>query len=609
MSNLRRVLQFFRAEWPLAMAAAGLVLLNVGAGLLKPWPLAVLVDSVLGQRPLPGWLARITEGSSDFGRLALLTLAVFVVHFGQSAVAAGQSFLLIKAGLRGLARVRQAVFERLLRLSLRARQSAPTGDLIYRATWDTCAFQTLFQHGLFAILAHALALGLMLVVMLRLNVALTVVAFATAPPLLFAMRAFGRRMQARGVAAHAADAGVASLIQQGIVSALLIQACGREPTEGERFRTATETARQQRLAQHGWEIIYLVAIALVFALGTAAIVGIGAQQVLAGRLTLGSLLVFLAYLGQLYEPLNQLSHAGVTWADATAGTQRVFELLDSPSDLTEAPEARAIEATPGPGPAVASAPRSSTRPEPDESPLRVQGQIEFAGVACGYHGEVAVLQNLSFRIAAGQTVAVVGPSGAGKTTLLQLVPRFLDPVQGAVRLDGVDLRTLRLRELRRQVAFVVQEPILLAGTIGENIAYAREGATPEDVVAAARAAHADDFIRRLPQGYDTPIGEGAARLSAGEKQRLNLARAFLKNAPILLLDEPTNALDAESEALVSHALEHLRRGRTTLLVTHRREAVRAASLVLVLERGQLVEAGPPAELLDKAGGYCGRMSA
>lgn len=594
--NLRRVLSFFATERPLAFAAAGLLGLQVIAGLLRPWPLAWLVDCVIGQRPLPAGLAPLLGGTTAATQLIVLALAVGALHLGHTALGATHNLLLIRAGLRGLARVRQAVFERLLRLSIRSRLGTTNGDLVYRATWDTCAFQTLFQHGLFAVVTHSLTLGLMLVVMVRLSPWLTLVAVATAPLLVVLMRGFGPRMQTASRTAHAAEGRVASLVQQGLDALGLMQATGGEPRLRTGFADATADAQRLRQRQHGTEILYLVVIGLVFAAGTALTIGLGARQVLSGQLTLGTLLVFLAYLGQLYEPLNQLSHAGVTWADAAAGTQRVFELLDTPADPPEAPRARAIVREPAP-PAPSAA----------EPPLVVRGALDFVNVSAGYTAGRPVLTELSFHLEPGRTVAIVGPSGAGKTTLLQLLPRFLDPTQGRIQLDGADLTSLRLADLRRQIAWVVQDPMLVPGTVGENIGLARAEATLAEVVAAAQAAQADAFIRRLPQGYDTPIGEGAARLSAGEKQRLNLARAFLRDAPLLLLDEPTTALDAANESLVTPALRELRAGRTTLLVTHRRALLAEVDWVLVLDQGRLTESGPPTELLAQTRGYCARM--
>lgn len=621
MNHLRRALQFFRPDLARLVLALGLLVLSVGAGLLKPWPLALIVDCVLGGQPLPPGLVSLAALSKP-ALLGIFGGAILLLHTGQGLLAAGQNYTSIKVGLRGLARVRNELFQWLQRLSLRFYQGHQQGDVIYRASWDTYAFQTLFQQGLCAFLQASLSLALMVVVMGQLNGRLTLAALVIVPLLLAAIRVFGREMKNRSLSAHQADSRVTSLIQQTIVGLPLIQSYTREPDEQKRFASQVATALQQRTAQHGWEVFYWFAITLVFGLGTAGLTWLGATEVLANRLTLGELLIFLAYLAQLYEPLNQLSHVGATVSDANAGIHRVFELLDAVEEVRDSPQARplvrAVGAEPAPG-GTGCQPVSS-RNLPDETgatsmdnpgaaltmtpaPLVVRGAVTFDGVSFGYQPERIVLRNVCFSLAAGETAAIIGPSGAGKTTLLQLLPRFYDPTGGAVRLDGVDLRELRLKDLRSQVAFVFQEPILLAATVAENIAYGRPTATSDEIESAARAAHADTFIRKLPRQYETLVGEGAARLSVGEKQRLNLARAFLKDAPILVLDEPTSALDTESEALVAAGLNELMRRRTTLLVAHRLSTIRRVNKIFVLEEGRLTAAGSPEELINQDGYY------
>jgi ATP-binding cassette subfamily B protein/subfamily B ATP-binding cassette protein MsbA len=428
------------------------------------------------------------------------------------------------------------------------------------------------------------------------------VAVAIVPLLVLAIRVFGREMRERGKVAQQADSDVTSAVQRSIVALPLIQSYTREEMEQQQFTAQAATAQEKRLAQHGWELLYWLAITLVFALGTAAIVWLGSRQVLANRLSVGELMIFLAYLAQLYEPLNQLSHVGATLSTAGAAAQRVFELLDAPEEVRDAPGAVPVARS------TLHAPRSTLREAGAPEPLLVQGRVTFERVCFAYQEGQPVLRDVSFEVPAGQSVAIIGPSGAGKTTLLNLLSRFFDPTQGAVMLDGVDLRRLRLRDLRAQVALMLQEPILLPATVAENIAYGRPGATRAEIEAAARAAHAHEFILKLPRQYDTVVGEGAARLSVGEKQRLNLARAFLKDAPLLLLDEPTSALDAESEELVAASLAKLVQGRTTLLVAHRVATVRRAQRILVLHEGKLIEDGTPEDLMAGQGYFARVMS-
>jgi ATP-binding cassette subfamily B protein len=581
MKNVLRALSYFRPDASRLAMVFLLMLASIGLNILKPWPLALIVDSVLGNKPLPGWCVEILGNFGQTSLIAGLSGLIFALHFGQGGLQALQNFLTIRIGLRGLTRVRSELFAQLQRLSLRFHQGANAGDLIYRATWDSYSFQTLFQQGLVTFVTAFLSLLVMTIVMARINFRLTLFALATVPLLVIAIRFFGRRMNERTNAAQQADSKVTSLVQQTIASMQLIQSYTREQIEKDIFQKQITEAEQRRVSQHGGELLYWFSIAVVFGLGVAGMTWLGIRELLVGKLTLGELLVFLAYLAQLYEPLNQLSHVGATVAGARAGTQRIFEVLDTPEQIKNA--ADPIKPTP-----------------------RLIGRIECVNVFFAYENKHNVLSDLSLFVAPGESVAIIGPSGAGKTTLLNLLPRFFDPTKGVIKIDGFDLRQLDLNYLRSNIALVLQEPILLSATIAENIAYGKPGASRAEVEAAAMSASADLFIRKLPHGYDTMIGEGASRLSVGEKQRINLARAFLKDAPILLLDEPTSALDAENEELVVASLQKLMQGRTTLISAHRLATIRRMDRIFVLENGRLLETGTP-EQLQLSGGYYARM--
>jgi ATP-binding cassette subfamily B protein/subfamily B ATP-binding cassette protein MsbA len=585
MKDFLRVLKYFRPDAGRIVAVFCLILVSAALNALKPWPLALIVDSVLGDKPLPRFLAN--GGHVDkFRLLAALGFAIFMLYFTQAALAAAQNYFSIQTSLRGLTRAREELFARLLRLSARFHQGATAGDLIYRASWDTYAFQTLFQQGLMTVATALLSLLVMVVIMVRLNVALTLAALALAPMLVVGVRVFANIMRQRTASAQQADSRVTAFVQQGIAGLLLTQSYTREPFEVSRFDAAAVEAQNRRLSQHSSELAYGFVVAAIFAFGVAVTTYMGARQVAIGMLTVGELFVFLSYLAQLYEPLNQLSHVGATVVGALAGARRVFEILDTPDEITELQDAAPVQM----------------------SALKSPGReiIAFRGVSFSYEASRDVLRDLTFSVKSGESVAIIGPSGAGKTTLLHLIPRFFDPARGQIELAGVDLRKLRLKELRASIALVLQEPIIMPATVAENIAYGKPGALQDEIEAAARAANAETFIQKLPQKYQTRIGDGAARLSAGERQRINLARAFLKDAPILLLDEPTSALDGESEALIAESLETLVRGRTTLIVAHRLETIARLQRVLVLEEGRLTEFGGPAEL-RAAGGYYARV--
>ncbi len=591
--HLIRVLRYFRPDIGRIALAFALLLLSTAANLLKPWPIAWVVDYLIEGKPWPAWLRPLVEGRDKAALVAAMALAVFAIHAAQAAFSSAYTFLLIQTGLGGLGRVRNQLFEWLQRLSWRYHHEARQGDLIYRASWDVCAFHTLFQQGLFTFISASLSLALMFAVLWRLNAALSLILLCTVPVLIAVIRLMGREMGRRSLTAHQADSQLTSLVQQDISALPLIQSFGMEDLMARRYADRNQDALRQRSRQHGFELGYLACVALIFATGVATVLWLGTERVLSGRLSVGGLLVFIAYLGQFYEPLNQLSQVGTTLADAFAGTQRVFEILDTPEEIHEAPEARALTREKNP-----AQPRQDSQSSPP-----VLGGIRFRQVDFGYQTGHPVLSDISFALRPGEAAALIGPSGAGKSSLIHLLPRFFDPTAGTIELDGVDTRQLKLRDLRRQIALVMQEAILLPGTVADNIACGLPEAARAEIEASAQAAHAHEFIVKLPRGYDTLIGEGAARLSTGEKQRLNLARAFLKNAPILLLDEPTSGLDADSEALVVDSLRTLMRSRTTLIVAHRMSTIRYVNKVIVLEAGRITTMGTPAELLAQGGFY------
>jgi len=562
MRDLRRVSRLYSSERWQVLGLAVVVILSCLTGLLQPWPMAVLADQVLGGKPAASWMPEGWGSMSVPAQIGWLALLMFLFAASHALLAAAASLLAIRLGLQGLARIRTQLFARMQCMSIQSRQTRAAGDLIYRATWDACSFQTLFQQIVHHALASLVTLVLMSAILWRLNPALALAALAAVPVLLAVIRWMGPAMRARGEVAQREDSLVVGRLQQMIQGLALIQAFRLESRQQADFDQAAGNARASRFSQHRSELLYNCAVAGVFAVSTAVIAGWGGLKASEGAVTLGGLLVFLAYLRQLYEPLNQLSHMGSTLAAAGAGVRRVFEILDLPEPIVS-PQA----------PVPLKSCRSDLK-APD-SPL-----VEFRGVGFSYAADQVLLRDFSLALSFNETVALVGPSGIGKTTVLQLIPRFLDAQRGEVNWLGTDVRRLDLAELRGCVAFVHQEPLLLPGTIAQNIALGRIEASPGAIVQAARDADADEFIRKLPMGYETLVGEGASRLSVGERQRIGLARAFLADPRLVLLDEPTSALDADSEARVLDSLQRFLRGRAAIIVTHRSAALRIADRVV-----------------------------
>ena len=545
MEVLRAVARFYRGDGARVVLALALAGLATAAGLAKPWPVAALVD---------GWADGGGRRGMDVARAALALFGVTVAH---ALLGVLLSLVLVRTGLGGLQRVRLALHQWMLGLSLRRLLESKPGDLLYRATWDAFAFQTLFHQGLFTLLTAAGSLLAMTAVMWRVHPGMTGVALATVPPLLLVMRAFATGVGARASAAQAAEARLSERTQQALANLPVLQAFQGEERAERAFGEDAAAARRARGGQHQFELGYLAAVGTIFAAGAAAMVWLGSREVEAGRLSAGTFLVFLAYLAQFYEPLQQLANVGTTINNAGAGARRVLELIDTP-----------------PGPAEPAQPESLP-------PAAAHGRrVEFVDVSFSYRPGQPVLHHVHWTVEPGEFVAIVGPSGAGKSTLLAMVPRFLDPDDGEVRMDGVALGRLRLAELRREIAWVPQEPVLLPGTVADNLAFGRPGATRAALEAAARDAGVHDFIGSLPMGYDTVVGDGALRMSVGEKQRLNLARAFVREARVLLLDEPTSALDAANEQCVLDALRSQRGRRTILMVAHRENTLAVADRVV-----------------------------
>jgi ABC-type multidrug transport system fused ATPase/permease subunit len=469
-------------------------------------------------------------------------------------------------------RLRCRLFDHLQRLSLAFHDTTAVGDSLYRMTWDTYCVQSLFNSGVIPALTASFTLLGIASIMFVLDWLLTIVALSIGVPLVILIRKLDRPMKDRTLRAAERESNISTRVQETLSSIRAVQAFGREGAESQRFSTHANASLLAKLRLTVLQAWSQAMVGLLLAGGTAAVVWIAGQRVLQGMLTVGDVVLLVSYLAMLYQPLQTLALTAATVQSAAASARRVFSILDAIPEVMD--KAGAIPL-----------------------PARTPGPIVFDHVTFAYDKGKPVLKDVCLEIAPGQTVALVGPSGAGKTTIANLFMRFYDPIEGQIRLNGVDLRSLTLKSLRQNMALVLQEPVLFSSTIRENIAYGCPEATSERIEAAAQDAGAHDFIQALPQGYETQIGERGVSLSGGQRQRLSIARAFLKDAPILILDEPTSALDSATEQQVLEALKRLMKDRTTLIIAHRLSTVRHADQIVVVQDGKIAEAGSHEQLL------------
>ena len=542
--------------------------------LLKPWPVKVVIDNVISGQPFSWGFA--AEWSTE-SLLLSACVGLVLIYLLLGGLHVLNDYTTVKIGQRMVNDLRKDLYSHLQRLSLAFHSKQPIGDLLYRVTSDTLAIQTLTMNGLFPVLSAFILLGGMFVIMARLDSFLTLLALSVCPLLFLLIFLLGTRIAAAATQARQRESMVYSVVQRTMSAIRVVQAFTKEEEEQRRFITASEQSLAADLRLYTLQSFYIGAVDVAIAVGTALVVWVGASHVLSGTLSVGEMVVFISYLASLYAPINSIFETYGLTQRAKAGVQRVFEILEIERDIQEG--SRLIPATRG------------------------TGEIAFEQVSFNYLVGQPVLKQIDLRVRPGEKVAIVGTTGAGKSTLVSLVPRFYDPQAGRVTIDGVDLREFQLNSLRRQIAMVLQPPLVFPITIRENIAYGRPEATEEEIMSATRMAGIHDFIARLPQGYDTVVGEQGVTVSEGEKQRLTIARAILRNAPILILDEPTSSVDSETEALIMEGLERLVAGRTTLIIAHRLSTVRQADLIVVLREGEIVERGTFAELMRRRGPF------
>ena len=570
MSIYRRVLAYYRPFSGQTALGLLLSLAAIGLSLLKPWPFKIIVDDVLQRNP-----------NARFGNSAdlipLLCLALVTIQILWGLLNLASNYLFVKVGLQALLKLRTDLYACLQSLSLKYHDARRSSDSSFRVAYDSQSIQTIYNKGFTNIFGSVITLIGTFCVMIRIDWQLTLLSLAIVPAIVGAIYFFAHRIRRESTSIQEQESALLAQAQEGLSSVRMVHAFGREEWEVRQFHLQAQQSLHANLRLTLTNVNSALVISTLMVIGTAAMYYLGTLHVLAGTLTLGSLLVFSAYLLMLYQPLESLTYTAWAMEGATAGARRCFEVLDREDDVVDAPDAKAISET--------------------------AGAIGFDKVSFSYGPQQPVLHDIDLSISPNQIVAVVGGTGAGKSTLLSLVPRFYDPNAGRVTLDDRNLRAITKKSLRAKIAIVLQDTLLFSTTIRENIAYGRPDATDDEIREAARRAQADEFISRLPAGYDSPVGERGGHLSVGQRQRLGIARAFLKDAPILLLDEPTSALDPTTEAAIMETIKELMHGRTTLIVTHRLATIHRVDRIVVLEQGRIVEQGTGAELVAQGGVY------
>lgn len=545
------------------VAAAGCVFLVSLLNLVVPQVIRYTIDNVIP--------------SMDLGLLWWVAGVVVATSITSGVVTFGRSYLMALAGQRVIFTLRNHLYEHLQELSMRFFDNRRTGELMSRVTNDVNALQQLITSGVMEIFTDILTFVIIVALLLWTDWQLTLVLLLSFPLMILTTRFFAGRIRGAYREVQESIANVNEHLQETISSIRVVKSFANEEYEIDRFTEYNRKSMESNInAVRLWSVFFPL-IDLMNHLGTVVVVGFGARQVMLGRISVGTLVAFLAYLDQLHRPIRRFGRIMNVIQQGAAASERIFEILDTEPDVQEKPGAVDLP--------------------------RIEGHIRFENVTFSYDGERDALKDFSLEIKPGTTVALVGPSGAGKTTVANLVARFYDPDEGRILVDGYDLKDVTLKSLRGQMGIVSQEIILMHGTVKENIAYGRPSATDAEIVEAAKAANAHDFIMEFPEGYDSLIGERGVKLSGGQRQRIAIARAVLKDPRLLILDEATSQLDSESEHLIQQALTRLLKGRTSIVIAHRLSTIEGADDIVVLNEGLLVESGTHHELLQSAGRY------
>ncbi|WP_207495200.1 ABC transporter ATP-binding protein [Aridibaculum aurantiacum] len=582
MSKAQILLRLIRFTYNYKASILLLVILgflSVGFSVLQPLPVKYIIDNVLSNHPLPENLRSLFlyfgEVPGDKQLLLILVIASVLMVIGTSVLSYISTAVTTKVCQRLVYDFSVALFDKMQKLSLSFFSKNNVGDLMARLSGDTYVIYSVVGGIMLPTILSVTSLVSMFYVMYTINSGLALLAISTVPLFAILLFVFNKPMTHTSTYQSVVSGHLWSFMQQSLSAVKVIQAYSRESFTREQFKKQSHQYNQASLANTRIGMVYNGLIGIVTGIATAIVIGIGGYKGLNGEITTGELFLFISYIGSLFGPVNSLASIIVSSFSITARAKRVFEILDSEEVVSE--KSDAVELT------------------------SIEGHVELRNVSFGYgikHDASAILNNFNLEVDAGKVVAIVGPTGAGKTSMISLLLRFYDPWEGDVFIDGKNLKDVTLSSLRRNITLVLQDAFIFPISVADNIAFGKPGAARDEIIAAAKAAQAHEFISRLPEGYDTVVSEGGLSLSGGEKQRLSLARAFLRDSPILILDEPTSAMDVQTEAKIFKALSTYSAGRTVFIISHRLSTVRHADMIISIKDGVIVEKGNHETLLQ-----------
>ena len=550
------------------------------ANLLQPWPLKIVLDDVLRSHNSHAWTMKIIHqvvGANAIAVLKFACAAVLAIAVLDAICTYAEKYLTTSVAQWISYDLRLTIYAHIQKLSLAFHDNKRTGDLISRVTDDIEAIQSFIMNGLLGVLINVMTLVGMIAVMFWLNWKFTLIALSVVPILFVMVYSYTRRIKKAAREVRKKEGEITSVVQEVLSSIRVVKAFAREDYEVRRLEQESLEAVDIAMRARTLKAKLTPLVGIVVAVGTGLVLWFGARLVMSGALTAGSLVVFILYLGKMYKPMQEISKMTDTYSKAAVGYERLQEVLETELEVKDLPKAKRAP--------------------------KFRGEIEFDHVSFSYNPDSPTLKDVSFKIGTGKVSALVGPTGAGKTSIISLLARFYDPDQGVIKIDGTDIKQYQQKSLRQQMSFVLQDTVLFHAPVWQNIAYGKPGSSRTEIIKAAEMANAAEFIEKLPQGYDTVIGERGMTLSGGQRQRIAIARAVIRNTPILLLDEPTSGLDSASEKLVFEALDRLMEGRTVVVIAHRLSTIQRADVIFVVDNGEIVERGKHEELMQMNGVY------